>query len=334
MNLKRMFALFRARNLEFFRDKAALSWNFLFPFAILVGLTLSFDGQTGDKLKIGVADRTALEEAGVDLLGYEHIQLLEMDRSDGVAKVKDQRLDMFIDGDTKEYFINPNSANGYILEKALTLADRAALRKSEATGDYISYVDWVMPGVLGFNIMFSAMWGVGYVTVRYRRFGVLKRLKATPVRPLEFLAAQMLSRLWVDLIVVTILYFGLRWLVGFRMLGGFPLLLLLCGLGALCFSSIGVVVASRFKNDEVASGVLNGISFPMMIFSGVWFSLEGAHPWVLKFAQALPLTHLVEGARRIMLDGAGALDILPQISFLLITSAILMLAGALMFKWE
>ena len=98
--------------------------------------------------------------------------------------------------------------------------------------------------------------------------------------------------------------------------------------------SIGLLIAARTASEEFAGGILNLISWPMMFLSGVWFSLEGIHPWFQKLALVFPLTHLIDGARAIMLDGAGFLEILPYLITLSVMSAILLAIGAYTFRWE
>ena len=146
--------------------------------------------------------------------------------------------------------------------------------------------------------MFSCLFGVGYVIVRYRKSGVLKRLKATPLRAIEFLAAQVVSRLWLVVAVTTVVFVGTHQFLDFVMRGSFLLLFTVLVLGAVCLISLGLLVAARTSSEELAGGLLNLLSWPMMVMSGVWFPLEGAHPYIKSApyinaaAQVLPLTHL------------------------------------------
>ena len=143
-------------------------------------------------------------------------------------------------------------------------------------------MDWLIPGILAMNMMFNALFGVGYTIVRYRKSGVLKRLKATPVKAFEFLAARIASR--VLLIQVTSLgvYIGCNALVHFQMRGSYLLLFLYLSLGGLSMISLSTVVAARIRSEELAEGILNLLTWPMMLFSGVWFSLEGTNPTLQK----------------------------------------------------
>ena len=327
--------MLKARNLEFFRDRAAFGWNFLFPIVIMLGFAFSFNDKDSSRYKVALINKAALEQSEVNIIDLKYIQFIEADDQElTVKKIEDHRLDMLLDGNEMIYYVNPESPNGYMLEKVLDTGDKTKLTKQEKSGESIRYIDWVVPGVLSMNLMFSALWGVGYVIVRYRKFGVLKRLKATPVKPVEFLTAQLLSRIWIIGITTFTLFFGLHLILDFKMAGSYWLLMLLFLLGGVSLICIGLVVAARIKNEELASGFLNVFSWPMMILSGIWFSLEGAHPWVQKLALFFPLTHLTSATRKVMLDGAGIIDVMPEISILVIISAVAIIVGSLLFKWE
>jgi ABC-type multidrug transport system permease subunit len=202
------------------------------------------------------------------------------------------------------------------------------------SGEALRYVDWVLPGVLAMNIMFSSLWGVGWVIVRYRKNGVLRRLKATPLSPWEFLSAQVLSRLLVVLGASLVVYVGASVLLDFTMLGSYLALILVYVAGAFCLISLGLIVAARLRTEEVADGLLNLISWPMLLLSGVWFSMEGASGAARILSRFLPLTHVVEGARAVMIEGAGVVQVLPQIGLLVGLALVFLTLAAFMFRWE
>jgi ABC-type multidrug transport system permease subunit len=206
--------------------------------------------------------------------------------------------------------------------------------RQTVSGRPLRYVDWVLPGVLGMNIMFSSLWGVGWVIVRYRKNGVLRRLQATPLSAFEFLAAQVLSRLAVVLSASILVYLGADVLLDFVMRGSYLALLLIYVSGALCFISLGLLVASRLRTEELADGILNLLSWPMLLLSGVWFSMEGTNPVAQAFSQIFPLTHLVDAARRVMVDGAGVMQVLPELALLVGSSALLLALSARLFRWD
>jgi ABC-type multidrug transport system permease subunit len=201
-------------------------------------------------------------------------------------------------------------------------------------GDPVRYVDWVLPGILGMNIMFSSLFGVGYVVVRYRKNGFLKRLRATPLRAIEFVIAQVASRLVLILIITSFVYTGTTFFLDIRMDGSYLLLLAVLFAGSISMISMGLMVAARVTSEELAGGLLNMVTWPMMMLSGVWFSLEAASDWVRQVATVFPLTHMLDAARAVMLDGAGLTEIMPEIVILLGMSVIFLAVGAFTFRWH
>jgi len=335
MRWQRFISVLKARDREFVRDRSALAWNIIFPLLIIIGFAFAFTGDELDQYKVGVIYQPDIEKISFYTTEYIHfIELVELDKADSINKVKRHQLDMLLDDENKRYWVNDSSPSGYMLEKVLAGSGGADYRKQLVQGQQIRYVDWLIPGVLGMNMMFSALFGVGYVVVRYRKNGVLKRLKATPLSALEFLAAQVVSRLWLIMAITTAVYIGCDLLIGFSMLGSYLSLFLVYALGAFSMISMGLIVAARVKSEEMAGGLLNMMSWPMMFLSGVWFSLEGLHPWVQKLALIFPLTHITQAARVIMLDGAGLIAVLPNLAALFVMSIIFLLLGVLLFRWE
>lgn len=335
MRLQRFLSVLKARDREFVRDRSALAWNIVFPLLIILGFAYAFTGDQLDQYKVGVINQPADAELG--FFGTRYMQLIEIseaEKSLAISKVKRHQLDILMDASEKRYWINDSSPTGYLLEKVLAGSGGEGYQKQLVTGQQIRYIDWLIPGVLGMNMMFSALFGVGYVVVRYRKNGVLKRLKATPLTALEFLSAQIVSRLWLIMAITITVYIGCHLLIGFVMRGSYLNLLLVFTLGAFSMISMGLIVAARVRSEEVAGGLLNLFSWPMMFLSGVWFSLEGLHPWVQKLALMFPLTHITQAARGIMMDGAGLMVIMPNLLALLVMSIIFLLLGVWLFRWE
>jgi len=335
---KRIYALFVARNIEFFRDRSALAWSVLLPILIIFVFAFAFTDDNPEKFKVGLVSGSTLEGAAAIFKATRYIKFIEFDTVEiNLRKVERHQIDLLFDPNTSRYWINQTSPNGYIVEKLLiaAYADAAeSLQQILVEGEEIRYIDWVIPGVIAMNIMWGALFGIGYVIVRYRKFGVLKRLRATPVTAMEFLSAQILSRLWLLVAVNTVIFIGMDLFVDFRMLGSYFNLFLVFTLGCINLICCGLLVAARISSEEVANGVLNLLSWPMMFLSGVWFSLEGAHPLMQKFALLLPLTHVTDAAREIMIDGAGIVQISDHLLVLGVSSVILLIVGARIFRWE
>ncbi len=334
MRLRRFIALWAARNREFLRDRAALGWNVIFPVLVVAGLAFAFTGGPADLYKVGVFGAPGGEPpAFLETRYVDFIPVDDLGRA--ITRVERHQLAMVVDLHARRYWVNDTSPQGYMAERVLLGGEgEGGFVREAVSGQQIRYVDWVVPGVLAMNMMFSALYGVGYVVVRYRKNGVLKRLRATPLTAFEFLTAQVASRLWLLLAVTAFVYVGTDLFLGFPMYGAYFDLLLVATLGAISMISLGLVIASRLASEELAEGLLNLISWPMIFLSGVWFSLEGAHPALQQFALIFPLTHLIDAARAIMIDGAGLVEVAPQLVVLTVMSAVFLAIGSYLFRWE
>ena len=332
--MNQLIALFWARNKEYYRDRGSLVWSFVMPPLIIAVVALAFSRQDPTMFKVGVMDGQQLPPS---LMGSPYIQRVDFDNRElGTQKVRHHQIDLLIvDSAGQHYQYNEQSQKAQILRDLMIVSPAAQTPNWNAeavSGREVRYVDWVIPGVLGMNLMFSGLFGVGYVIVRYRKNGVLKRLQAAPVSPFAFLGAQILSRLIIMLSVSAIVYVACDFFLNFLMLGNYLTLFLIAICGNLCLLSLGLIVASRLANEELANGLLNLITFPMMMLSEVWFSLEGAPEWMVTVSQLLPLTHMVQAARSVMIDGANLVDIGHHLLILVVMASIFFTISARIFQ--
>src|SRR5579859_165964 len=237
--IRRYLAVLKARNLEFLRDRAALGWNIALPVLIVIGMWLIFSGGDKPLFKVAVlGGGTPIAQIDNAFLQTRYVDFYTVgDETAAQSKVAHNQVDMLLDlrtPKTPRYWVNETSPKGYVLEKILAGEIDARYTRATVSGRAINYVDWLIPGVLGMNMMFSCLFGVGYVIVRYRKSGFLKRLNATPLKAFEFIAAQVSSRLLLIMSVTTLVFIGTYWLVGFYMAGSYLLLLLTAVLGAVC----------------------------------------------------------------------------------------------------
>ncbi len=346
MRLQRIWVMFRARNKEFFRDRAAFGWNFAFPFLIIVGFGIIFSGENIQRYKIGVFPQTGEAVGFSDSTIPAHFQndpavdlVPIVDQDTGLKKIAHHKIDLLIDGASAEnrYWVNDASPKGRIAEQLFLSAtmprDSFKASRNVVDGARARYIDWLFPGIMAMNMMFSALWGVGYVVVRYRKNGALKRLKATPLNAFEYLSAQMLSRIFLLMFTFCVVWFGSDLLFDFRMQGSLLLFLFTFFLGGLSLCSIGLLLAARGTSEEFASGTLNFISWPMMFLSEVWFSIEGAPQWVQQISWLFPLTHLLKAARKVMNEGATLVDIQLECSLMVLTTLVFLMLAARIFSW-
>jgi ABC-2 type transport system permease protein len=340
VNPRRLFAVWHARNLEFLRDRSTLVFNFLFPLALVVAFAVIFGSGGQDLFKVGivVAGDAPLDARLHPFLGTRHVDFYAVEPAEidaVIRKVERHQADLLLDlRGSPRYWINEDSPKGYLAEKLLLESAGHAATRQPVTGAAVRYVDWLLPGILGMNMMFSCLFGVGYVVVRYRKSGFLRRLSATPVTAAEFGAAQILSRLALTITVTSLIYGVLALLVPFRNEGSPLVLLVIAVAGAMAMIAFGFMMAARVASEELANGVINLASWPMMLLSGVWFSLEGAPEWLQQGAQALPLTQMLDAARAVMLDGAGLPQVLPEIGWLAAMTVLFLVIAATGFRWR
>lgn len=331
--MKNFLALFMARNREFYRDKGSLSWSILFPLILIFGLSFAL---SNDKYvyKVGVLGNVT--EAKQLLKDVPYLDVVPyQDNTLALSRLTRHQLDLLVQtGATPRYWINTQSRKAFFLEKTLQAVAPGAFTRGTVAGEEVGYVAWVIPGILSMSLMFSCLYGVGYVIVRYRDMGVLKRYRATPITALEFLSAQAASRLLISVSTLAVVFLGSHWLLAFPVKGSWLLLLLVTLMGALSMIALSLVCAARIDSLELMNGLLNFISWPMMLLSGLWFALDEAPPLVQQLSLAMPLTHLVNAARAIMLDGAGLGSVADELLILSLMTVILMALAARTFRWQ
>ena len=353
MSMKRIWALFVARNYEFIRDRAGFGWNILFPFLIVAGFGLVFNSDNRRDYKIGVfpasqentvpgeirIPEVLKESPYIKIVGFKTLET-------AMERLKNHKIDLLVknpetaSGLSKlEYWVSDSSPKGYVLEKMVKVSvlpeaafDEKVIKK-EISGRQIRYIDWLFPGIISMNIMFSALFGVGYVIVRYRRIGVLKRLKATPVTAFDYLTAQMASRLLVLISSTILVWFGCDLIFSFQMYGSYFDIFVVFLAGCICLTSLGLILACRGTNEELTNGFINFICWPMMFLSEVWFSIEGSSAWVKSVANALPLTHFLSAARKVINDGAGLAQVSFELTVLMIMTLVFLTIGSVLFSW-
>lgn len=331
--MKKFSAIVYARTMEFLRDKGTFYWNLLFPIVLVVGFSFAFSGNKDTIFKIGVIGESPIITES--FLNLPSIEIIKYDSAKEVVieKIRRHQIDMLINFKEGTYYLNNESSASDIL-RILGAGDLSGFQEREVSGAPIRYVDWLVPGVIGMNMLFSCMFGVGFVIVRYRKNGVLKRMKATPVSPFVFISAQMVSRFIIVLLTSFVVFSGTNIFLHFVVNGSYLLLILVTILAILCMISFGLIFAARLKSEELASGLMNLITFPMIIFSGVFFSLEGTPKIMQNASKFFPLTHFIEASRAIMIDGAGFIQILPNLLVLGGMTVIFLITASVLFRWE
>jgi ABC-2 type transport system permease protein len=312
-----LYQLTLARVRESIREPGVLFWVFGFPILLSVGLGLAFRGRGPEPVTVGIMEGAgaaalegALTRAGI------HVERVDEDAARKRLRAGKVSL-VVVPGATPTepltYRYDPTPAEARLarvavdeaIQRAAGRKDPRVVRDAPVTERGARYIDFLVPGLIGMNLMSGSMWGIGWVIVNMRVRKLLKRLLATPMRRRDLLLAQALSRAGsVPLEVGSILLFA-RLAFGVQVTGSWIALTLLSFAGALSFAGLSILVASRAQNTETVGGLMNLVMMPMFVLSGVFFS--AAHfPDVLQPALSLlPLTALNDGLRAVMTDGAG-----------------------------
>jgi len=335
-----LYQLTSTRFRLFLREPEAIFWVFIFPILLAVGLGIAFRNRPADVLPVGATtpqltqalagdkglNATAMDEAaGSHALAIGTIELLAIQRPDGVVYKYDST--------------NPDARAARLLaDRAIQTAagrhDAVASQNELIHETGARYIDFVVPGLLGMNLMGSAIWGMGFAIVEARQKKLLKRMVASPMPRWQYMASFILSRL-VMLVIEVVVFVGFP-----RLAFGVPLRGSLVDLGAIClitslaFSSLGLLVASRAKTMEPASGLMNLVMLPMWILSGVFFSATRFPAVIQPFVRALPLTAAIDALRSNMLQGIGLNHLAMPMAILLAWLAVPFVVTMKIFRWR
>ncbi|MGA8672187.1 MAG: ABC transporter permease [Terracidiphilus sp.] len=335
-----LYQLTSTRFRLFFREPEAMFWIFVFPILLAVGLGIAFRNRPADVLAVG-ATSAQLTQA---LNGDKGLSAAVIDEEEGTHELTTGRILLLaIQGNGGVAYkyddTNPDARLARLLaDRAIQKAagQKEALRSSNDLVHEAGarYIDFVVPGLLGMNLMGSAIWGLGFSIVEARQKKLLKRFVASPMPRWEYLASYILSRL-VLLVIEVIAFLGFSKLVfGVPFRGSLWELGLLCVLTSLSLSSLGLLIASRAKTIEAVSGLMNLAMLPMWILSGIFFSATRFPKLIQPVVQALPLTAAIEALRGNMLQGMNLSQLAAPMGVLTAWLAIPFLISLRIFRWR
>jgi ABC-2 type transport system permease protein len=342
-----MVQLTLVRFREFIREPEAVFWTFIFPILLAAGLGIAFRQRGPDKVQIGVVANGPGSSAVV--------QSLKRDSTIVVTTYDDSAAALALRTGKIALLVVPGSAKDsvrYVYDRgrsdavnARVLVDRAVQSGAgrvdpvRVADRYVTepgsrYIDFLIPGLLGMNLMGSSIWGLGFSIVTARSKKLLKRLMATPMSRAQYLLSYLCSRLvFLILEVVNLVGFG-HWAFGVPLRGSLATLFLICVLAAISFGGLGLLTASRARTTEAVSGIMNFIMLPMWIFSGVFFSSANFPRVVQPFIKLLPLTAVNDSLRANMLEGASLAAVTPQLLIILTWGVVTFFAALKLFRWR
>ncbi len=330
-----------ARLREKFREPAAIFWTFGFPLVLAFALGLAFRQGSPQKIPVVVLDGPA-QEARLERIGDDP-------RFRTATAAEDDLPEIFRRGEAVlavggapgvVYHFDPKHDEALtarrdvddLLQRAAGRTDALVVEDLEISTPGSRYIDFLIPGLLGFNIMSSSLWGIGWIIVQTRRRKLLKRLVATPMRKSHYLLSHIFARLTFLFIEVAALVVFARLVFQVEVRGGVLPLALFTVLGAMCFAGFGLLVASRTENAESVSGLVNLMTFPQMLLSGVFFSYTHFPEWLQPLCRVLPLTAFIDGLRGIF-GGAPPSEVLLSTAILGVYGLVSFLLALKLFKW-
>ncbi|MCA1586073.1 MAG: ABC transporter permease [Acidobacteria bacterium] len=332
-----------ARWREFLREPEAVFWVFAFPIIMTCALGIAFRSRGDEPVIVGVADGAGRDEvvAALQTDGKFTVRVIapaEIDRAvrDGRAPV------VVIPGEPPTYRFDLARAESQVARLAVDAALQQAGGRVDAFTaleqpiDVVGsrYIDWLVPGLLGMNIMSTGLWGVGFSIVQARTRRLLKRLVATPMSRSHYLASHVLSRLAFLALEAGVLV-GFGWIAfGVALRGSIAALVAVSTIGALSFGGLALLVSSRAKTIEAISGLLNLVMLPMWVLSGVFFASTNFPDAVQPFIQALPLTALNDALRGVINEGLPLGALLRELGILAAWGGVSFVLALRFFRWR
>ncbi len=330
--LSPLWQLTRARLLAFFREPAAVFWVFVFPILLAVPLGLAFRNRPPERGRVAIVDEgAAAARLHRDLASAGGFVPSLLSAGEAAEALRTGRVDLVVrdeeggDGRPRlRYRYDPTRAQSRaarleadaVLQAALGRADPAAVEEELVTEPGARYIDFLLPGLIGLNLMGSSMWGIGFALVMSRSRKMLKRLAATPMRRSHYLLATISSRLFfLALEVPALIAFG-AFFFGVQARGSYATLAGVCLVGAAAFTGIALLVAARPTSVEVAQGWMNFVMLPMWLLSGSFFPYTRFPEWLQAPVRLLPLTALNDGLRAVMNEGASLVAVGPELAVL------------------
>jgi ABC-type multidrug transport system permease subunit len=332
-----------ARLRELVREPEAVFWVFVFPIVLAAILGLAFRSRPPEALPVAVVAGPQGDTRLAALSSRPELKPRLLGEAEARQQLARGRVVLVVSADDPPvYAYDPTQPESRAARLAVdTALQQAAGRvdvftpgQAELTEPGTRYVDFLVPGLLGMNLMGTGMWGIGFSLVVARQGNLLKRLVAAPARRSHLLGAQLVSRL-IFLVPEAGALLVFAWLVlGVPVRGSLLLLVAVSVLGALAFSGLGLLTAARPRTIEGASGIMNLVMVPMWIFSGIFFSTERFPATMQPLVQALPLTALNDALRGVMLEGAGLAALLPELALLAAWGAASFVVALKVFRWQ
>jgi ABC transporter DrrB family efflux protein len=332
---------------EFIREPEAVFWTFIFPILLAAGLGIAFRQTGQEQVQIGVVTRPGADTSVIAAMRRDSSLITRvMDDSAAALALRTGKIALVVipgaRRDSVSYVFDRgrgDAVNARLLVDRAVQSGAGRVDPVRASDTYVTengsrYIDFLVPGLLGMNLMGSSIWSLAFAIVTARNKKLLKRLMATPMSRLQYLLSFLFSRLFFLILeVVTLVGFG-YFAFGVPLRGSLVALMLIALLGAVSFGGLGLLCASRARTVEAVSGIANFVMLPMWVFSGVFFSSSNFPDVVQPFIRLLPLTAVNEALRANMLEGATLASLAPQILIIVVWGVVSFFAALKLFRWR
>ncbi len=351
---------------EFYREPEVLFWTFAFPIGIAWVLGIAFSGEseqhrniawikhntkdsltfleksasaTGLKLTKDSTSGNFIMRLGSHNEGFSNLRFIPAGNSDAELMVKKGKAALIIEDyqDSIQYRFDPGNSDAhstYLLISSYLSGRKEktqSIKKLEAPG--LRYIDFFLPGLIGMGIMSSALWGISFSLIEKRSKKLLRRMVATPMSKSAFLSSIIVGRMILSFIENVILFLFAKIYFSTVITGSLAALLIVFLAGNLFFSGVAILVSSRTAKSQVGNGLINAITMPMSICSGIFFSYHNFPDWLVPFIKVLPLTVLADDLRSIFIEGAGIAEIIPGTMILTLCGILITVIGIKIYKW-
>jgi ABC-2 type transport system permease protein len=342
-----LWELTKTRLREFLREPAAIFWVFGFPLLMAIGLGVAFRSRPPDLPRVGVVAAPPAGAAATGahaLLSSKRLRAEALSAGDARRALAAGKIDLVVDWEREgpAFHFDPTYERGpvarlvvtEILQSAAGRRDAVTIAQRSSSEPGSRYIDFLLPGLIGLNLMGSSMWGVGYNFVLARKRRLLRRYAVTPMQRGHFLLSYFFSRLlFLGLELAVMLGFGAL-VFGTVVRGSYGTVALLAFLGAAAFASVSLVIGARVENTDVANGWINFVQLPMWVLSGAFFSYERFPAWLHTPIRSLPLTAVVDGLRAVSNGGASLVECVPQILVLSAWCVVGFFVALRTFRWQ
>jgi ABC-2 type transport system permease protein len=335
--------LLKSRLREFIREPETIFWVYAFPVLLAVGLGIAFRNRPVERVFVDIQQHIAAEDVARNLKKVPDFVVAIHSKPECRDRLRlGKSALVVIPGDGVEYWFDPTRPESMlarqrvddVLQRAAGRRDPLSTSDRHITEPGTRYIDFLIPGLIGMNLLAGSLWGVGYVIVDMRVRKLLKRFIATPMKRSHFLWSALGGRM-VFMIPELIVILGSGVLLfGFPIRGNLFSILFLSILGAISFAGLGLLAACRAQKLETVSGIMNVIMMPMWLLSGVFFSPDRFPDSVQPFIQALPLTQFNHALRAVILEGASLDSQLWRIILIAAWGAVSYICTLRWFRWN